>query len=267
VIVHPIEHLRYVARASGVAPASLASEAATALGGLRADPANLVVACRRIVERHPEVGQLWWLCAHLLVSADPSRLAWELADRLGDDPVADVLARELAAEATVVVTGNPSVIADGLVCRTDLTVWYVDSQFGGGDLIRRLDRNEVSCEPIASEALGRAVANADVILIEATAVSPQRVLSPVGSQVLAAVAHAAGTPVWLVAGTGTRLPAPYVDEIARRVLSDGWTGGVDEVAFDLVDRVVTEDGSTPGVAHAVRADCPFAPELLRSGVT
>ena len=65
-----------------------------------ADPANLVVASRRIVGRHPEAGQLWWLCSRLLVADDPSRLAWELADVLDDDPVVEVLARELPAGAT-----------------------------------------------------------------------------------------------------------------------------------------------------------------------
>ena len=42
--MHPIEHLRYVARARGADPAHLAREAATALGSLRADPArNLLI--------------------------------------------------------------------------------------------------------------------------------------------------------------------------------------------------------------------------------
>ena len=63
--VHPIEHLRYVARAQGADSASLVEETAMALGSLRFDPAGLVVACRRIVERHPFNGPLWWLCSGL----------------------------------------------------------------------------------------------------------------------------------------------------------------------------------------------------------
>lgn len=265
--MHPIEHLRHVARANGAAPAALASEAAIALGSLRADAANLVVACRRIVERHPEAGQLWWLCARLLVADDPSRLAWELADRLADDPVADVLAREIPADATVVVVGNPAVIADGLVRRDDVRAWCVDSEFGGADLMRRLDRGDVECEPVATEAIGRAVSAADGVLIEASAVSAQRVLAPIGSQVAAAVAHSVGTPVWLVAGTGTRLPSPYVEEIARRVLTDDWTGSIDDVPVELIDVVVSDSGKGPRAPAALRPDCPFAPELLRPGVT
>jgi len=254
-----------VARAYGVAPAPLASEAALALGGLRADTANLVVACRRIVERHPDVGQLWWLCARLLVADDPSLLAWELADRLGDDAVADVLTRELPVDATVVSIGNPTVVADALVRRDDVRVCCVDGRFGAADLVRRLDRNDIECEPVAAEAVGRAIAAADAVLIEASAASARRVLAPIGSQVVAAVAQSVGTPVWLVAATGTRLPAPYVDEIARRSLGDHCA--LDDVPLELIDVVVSDLGKSPRSPGALRADCPFAPELLRPGVT
>lgn len=264
--MHPIEHLRYVARARGTEPAFLAREAATALATLRADHANLVVASRRIVERHPEVAQLWWLCARLLVASDPTAEAWDLAERLDDDLAADELAAALPADATVVTVGNPIVTSAALVQRADLTVWCVDSEFGASDLLRFLDRYEIDAEPISTESIGRAVTAADGVLIEASAVSGDRVLSPVGSQVVAAVARSAGTPVWLVVPTGTRLPAPYVDEIARRTLSDDWSGSVDEVPIDLIDMVVTEAGAVPMSAVAVRPDCPFAPELLRPGL-
>ena len=106
--------------------------------------------------------------------------------------------------------GNPSVIADGLVQREDVRVWCVDSEYGASDLMRRLEHFEIECEPIATEQLARAAAAADVVVIQAAAVCADRVLAPVGSQVLAAVGRAADTPVWLVAGTGTRLPQQYV---------------------------------------------------------
>ena len=99
--MHPIEHLRYVARARGADAGSLAREAATALGTLRADHANLVIASRRIVERHPEVGPLWWLCARLLTSDDPSSLAWQLADELDDDTPARTIGAAIPDEARV----------------------------------------------------------------------------------------------------------------------------------------------------------------------
>jgi translation initiation factor 2B subunit (eIF-2B alpha/beta/delta family) len=264
--VHPIEHLRYVARARGTEPAFLAREAATALATLRADHANLVVASRRIVERHPEVAQLWWLCARLLVAADPTAEAWRLAERLDDDRVTDQLANALPADATVVTIGNPIATSAALARRADLTIWCADSEFGASDLLRFLDRFEIDAEPISTESIGRAVTAADGVLVEASAVSGERVLAPVGSQVVAAVARSAGTPVWLVVPTGTRLPAQYVDEIARRTLSDDWSGSIDEVAIDLVDMVVSETGTVPTSEVALRPDCPFAPELLRPGL-
>ena len=78
--MHPIERLRYVARARGADAESLVRETAGALRGLGLDTAGLVVACRRIVERHPTCGPLWWLCARMLTSSDPmaaSRVAIE----------------------------------------------------------------------------------------------------------------------------------------------------------------------------------------------
>ena len=73
--VHPIERLRYVARARGADAESLVRETAGALRGLGLDTAGLVVACRRIVERHPTCGPLWWLCARMLTSSDPMAAA------------------------------------------------------------------------------------------------------------------------------------------------------------------------------------------------
>src|SRR5215212_5910505 len=68
--VHPIERLRYVARASGVDQALLVRETASALGAFGSDPAGLVTACRRIVSRHPTAGALWWLCGRVLTAGD-----------------------------------------------------------------------------------------------------------------------------------------------------------------------------------------------------
>ncbi|MAT04183.1 MAG: hypothetical protein CL424_03955 [Acidimicrobiaceae bacterium] len=266
--MHPIEHLRYVARAGGGDPAGLAREAAFALGSLRADPANLVVASRRLIERHPDAGAMWWLCAQLLVSDDPSTLAWELADRLMDDPVVDRLVTAIPADATIVTVGYPPAVAESLVDRTDLLVRCADTEFRAGDLVRRLDRAAVAAEPITHDELARAVAEADLVLIEATAACDRRVLATLGSQVVAATATSAGTPVWLVVPTGTRIPHQYVTEVARRSIpdDDGWRASVDDLPLDLIDVVVNADGRTTEVAVALRPDCPFAPELLRTGI-
>ncbi len=262
--MHPIEHLRHVARARGADASSLVREAAAALASLRADPANLVISCRRIVERHPEVGPLWWMCARLLTTDDPTMLAWEIADQIDDDPTPRVLAAAFDDGATVLTIGWPQVAGEAIMRRGDVEVLCADSRYAASGFMQRLERYAVECEPVPSEALARAANHADVVVIEAAAASTQRVIAPVGSHVIAAVARSVDTPVWLVAGIGTRLPIEYVDAIAEHAIdASSWDGDLDDLPLDLVTHVASSDGLTDDLATGLRADCPFAPELLR----
>lgn len=240
-------------------------ETAVALGSLQADPANLVIACRRIVERHATVGPIWWLCATLLTADDPSNLAWELADRIEDDAVGATLARELPEAARLVTVGFPPVVAQGIVRRGDVSVWCVDSRFEASSFLQRLERSDIECEPVASESLAHITAAADLVLIEASAASSNRILAPVGSAVIAAVAQMTSTPVWLVTGTGRDLPHQYVDAIAALVLSDDdpMARDADEIAVTMIDQVIGVRGASSDTASALRSTTPFAPELLR----
>lgn len=263
--VHPIEHLRYVARARGADSSSLVREAATALGSLRADHANLVIACRRIVERHPEVGALWWLCARLLTSDDPTTLAWTIADEIDDDPARRCVAAAFDDDATVLTIGWPEVAGAALMRRGNVDVLCADSRHEASAFMQRLERFDVPCEPIPPESLARAALRADVAVVEAVAAGRNRVIAPVGSHVVAAVARSVGTPVWLVAGAGTRLPPEYVDAIGRLVIDDAasWDLDVDDLPLELITHVAGADGLSADVTAALRPDCPFAPELLR----
>ena len=74
-----MERLRSVARATGTGPGLLVPEAAAALARLDGDPAALVTACRRLVDRHPDVGPVWWLASRVLCAADPVDEAWRAA--------------------------------------------------------------------------------------------------------------------------------------------------------------------------------------------
>lgn len=262
--MHPIEHLRYVARARGADATSLVREAATALASLRADHANLVIAGRRIVERHPEVGPLWWMCATLLTSDDPTARAWEIAEQIDADATPRQVAAALRDDATVLTIGWPELGGAGLMARGDVRVLCADSRYEASGFMQRLERFDVECEPVPAESIARAAGVADVVLVEAVAAGPGRALAPVGSHVIAAVARSVGAPVWMVAGVGRRLPTEYVDAIAERVTagSSSWDVDVDDLPLDLVTHVVTEDG-VADVAD-LRPDCPFAPELLRS---
>src|ERR1700755_1982932 len=113
--VHPIERLRYVARASGGDQRMLVRETAGAIRGLQFEPAGLVVACRRIVERHPTSGPLWWLCSSVLAATEPFAVASELADRIEEDPTPDVLIDLLPADATVCVLGWPDLAGEAVL--------------------------------------------------------------------------------------------------------------------------------------------------------
>jgi hypothetical protein len=263
--MHPIEHLRWVARARGLDPSELVREAAIALGSLRGDHRDLVIACRRIVERHPEAGPLWWLGAELLLADDAGTAAWELADRVGDDRSPRVIAAALPDAATVLTIGWPAVGGAALVRRGDVRVLAADSRHQASGFLQRLERSDVECEPVPAESLARAAAVADLVVVEGIAACPTRILAPIGSHVVAAVAHSLGVPVWCTLGIGRRLPVEYVDEIADRVLAgaDPWDLDLDDLPVPLVTHVATVDGVTDDVRHGLRSECAFVPELLR----
>lgn len=84
-VVHPIERLRFVARARGVPDDLLAVEAAQALLTFADDPAALTAACRRVLARQPACGPLWWVCARLITAESPRRAAWESVELLESD--------------------------------------------------------------------------------------------------------------------------------------------------------------------------------------
>jgi hypothetical protein len=211
--VHPIEHLRYVARAQGADPTSLVQETAHALGSLHFDPSGLVVACRRIVERHPFTGALWWLCANVATSAEPFEAVWELADEIRSDPTGAELAAVLPDDAIVVTIGDPDVIGDGLIRRGDVRVLALDAGFTATSFVRRLERYDVDVEPVDAGVAGTAVRHAGVVLVEALAVDSERAVVPIGSSTIVAAASAFGIEAWIVAGSG---------DACRRVSSMRW---------------------------------------------
>src|SRR5579871_2010666 len=67
-----MERLRYLARGGGSGCATIAGQAAIALGGLGdLDAGAVVTAARRLLDHHPACGPLWWVCAHVLAADDP----------------------------------------------------------------------------------------------------------------------------------------------------------------------------------------------------
>jgi hypothetical protein len=263
--VHPIERLRYVARSSGAPQHLLVRETAEALADLGFDPQGLVTACRRIIERHPVSGPLWWLATRLLTSTDPMAEAVAVADELDADSTADCLANTLPDGATVCVLGWPEQLAEALPRRGDLDVLVVDALGEGAGLVRRLGRAGVDAVEVPMSGLGAAAVSADLVVLEASAGGPGGFVAVAGSRAAAAVARHAEVPVWMVSGVGRLLSAPLWDTMVRRLDSAGdrWDAEDERVPLDLVDRVAGP-ARVDDVCDALsRIDCPTAQELLR----
>jgi hypothetical protein len=266
--VHPIERLRYVARASGADQAVLVRETAQALAAFRDDPSGLVAACRRIVDRHPTSAPLWWLCARVLTSPDGHREAWEAVEEIEDDRTAAELALALPEDATACVIGWPEVVGEALPPRGDVEVLAVDSLGEGSGLVRRLVQSGIDAVDVPTSGLGAAVASSDVLLLEAVAVGPTGFVAVSGSLAAAAVARHAEVPVWLAAGAGRLLPARMWDALAGRRATraaDPWDLDEEVVPLALVDVVCGPNGLEPPREALRRTDCPVAPELFDAG--
>jgi hypothetical protein len=263
--VHPIERLRYVARASGADQAILVRETAGALAAFTDDPAGLVTACRRIVARHPGSGPLWWLCSRVLIATEPMREAWQATDELEEDRTAQALSQAIPDDATVCVLGWPDLVADALRRRGDLDVLVVDALSEGSGLVRVLERADVAVTDVPVTGTAAAAAEADLVLLEAAAVGPDAALAISSSRAAAAVARTSGTPVWLTAGVGRLVPGRIWDCMVQRLdaACDPWDADEELVPLDLVDKVVGPDGPEDPADARRRTDCPIAPELFK----
>jgi len=264
--VHPIERLRYVARAGQGDPRMMVHETASALRGLRLDPAGVVLACRRIIERHPTCGPLWWLSAQRMVAPEPFDASRHLAEHIVEDPTADRVVELIPPDATVCVVGWPDLTAEALARRGDVRSLVVDAGGEGADLVRRLHRADLEAETMTGEAVAAAVAAADVVLVEPLAVGTDMALARTGSHAAAAVAHAMGRPVWMVLPRGRCLPPMLWAGMLARWEAEGpaWERPMETLPCRLVSRVVTSAGGAPATAASWRAECPDTPELLRS---
>ena len=165
----------------------------------------------------------------------------------------------------VLTIGWTDIASRALTRRGDVTVLVVDSRHHGSSMMQRLERHDVVCELVQAEAIGRAVPAADVVILEAHAASTDRVVAPIGSAAVAAVAAACEVPAWLVAGVGRRLPRDLVAAIDERVAKadDPWELDTDVFATSCITHVVGVGGLAMASPEALAAECPMVPELLR----
>jgi len=265
--VHPIEHLRYVARSSGADPRLLVRETAGALAGvIRVEPAGLVPACRRLVERHLTVGPVWWLSARVLTAPDAVAAAWAAGAEIDEDPTAGILAAALPDDVTVTVVGWPDIVGVALRRRGDLEVLVAEAAGEGSILARRLDEVGTSAAVVPDAGVAAAVVVSDLVVVEATAAGPSGILAAAGSHGAAAVAAHRGVPVWAVAGVGRVLPGRLWDALLERLdrgLVEPWDRPVELVPASVLSAVVGPQGLVAADDGLAQTTCPVAPELLR----
>ncbi|HUW00949.1 MAG TPA: hypothetical protein VMW08_01230 [Acidimicrobiales bacterium] len=264
--MHPIERLRYVARAGGVEQATLVRETASALSAFGDDSIGLVTACRRIIDRHPTSGPLWWLCARVLVGEHPRDEAWNALEEIEDDRTGGALGYSLPDDSVVCVIGWPEIAGEALVKRGDATVLAVDVGGEATGLVQRLYRADSEAVDITPDRMAGAVASSTLVVVESDAVGPTHALAVAGSLPAVLLAREAGVPVWLVAGVGRLLPARmWEGMLARRDPGgdDLWEFDEDIIPLDFVDAIVGPKGpQSPDIAIR-RTDCPVAVELFK----
>lgn len=272
--MHPIERLRAVARAQGVDQAVLAREAALVLAHLSEDPPGLVTACRRLLDRHPAAGVLWWTCARLLEATDAAAEALRIGRDLDDDRSLSGLALDLPDQTTVcIVAGDDAVdeLADnGPGLRLIVTGRCRRSDPGG--------RGRFSGDWPVDEAIvvvdspGAAVLGSDLVVIEALAIGRDDIVVRAGSAEAIAAGEAAGVPIWVVVGVGRRLSPALFDAMVRRLQQTRRSEGLRPPYGPdrLVGRAEPPDHEIVPRSVAVRLieprtlPCPSPPELLRT---
>ncbi|MCC5950707.1 MAG: hypothetical protein JJU45_01285 [Acidimicrobiia bacterium] len=249
--MHPIEHLRFVARADGVAGDVLVRQTAAALASFTDDPTALVTACRRVVVRQPHSAVLAWFCSRVLTAIDPADELWSAVGALEADCTAAHLADLLAPEARVVVLGPAPEVAAALGRRADVTaVWLESDGPAGGSSVG---------------AVVPALSWASAVLVEAEAVGGAEALASAGALPVAAVAHHLGVPVWLVVPEGRVLASSVWPAFRTRALNAECDEPLEVVPAELVDRVVRPVGEIDVAELARAADAPAAPELFGAG--
>lgn len=262
--MHPIEQLRYVARASGADAGMLVQEAASALSVFDRDPGAMLTACRRLLTRQPAVGPLWWMSSRMVICNNARQEARSIIDDLHEDQTGKELANGLPDGCTVAIAGWPDITVGALPRRGDVQVLVVDVEGQGASAVRRLERQDMDVEDVDASKMAGIVEESDIIVIEAAAAGAAAALVDLGSVGLAATAKALRKPVWLVAGTGRLLLEQYWQAIMERIDEPelpAFLGANEILSYGLVDRLVTSEGPV-SIEDLPVPDMPFAPEIL-----
>lgn len=261
-MMHPIERLRWVARARDEAPTALAAEAAWTISELAIDePSAVVTACRRLVESHVTVGPLWWVSASLLVAPDPAQTASRVVGELLSDPTAELLAaalnRSFAADAAIVVSCPASTALEALSYRPSTVVRVVASSSGLDGEARRFAAVAGSVSAWEFGQAFEAVDGAAVVVVEALAAGSRGLLVSAATALLVGAARDSSIPLWGLAGVGRVLHGQLFEEMLRRSGDE-----VELIEPAALEVVVGPSGPGSPAEGLSRGACPLAPELL-----
>lgn len=264
--MHPIERLRYVARASDVPGDVLARETAMALAAFVGDDAAMLIACRRILDRQPSAGALVWLAAHALGSPDPNKALWDAVDLLEEDQSLAALAYNLPDDAIVTTVGWAPWADELARKRGDIGFVAIDTD---GSVEYRADRAADAGHQVTvvdTEGAAQAMHDATHALITLDALGPNTGLSALGSFGVAAVAAHVNVQVWGIASVGVALADKMYDGLLRRwherAGDPRYLRAREEVPTALFDAVITTGGSVSAEQAVHQGGCPIVPELF-----
>lgn len=245
--MHPIERLRWIARAGEdpVEPLEvLAVEAARTLAELAvAEPAAAVTAARRLTERHPSNGPLWWAVKRVLESDDPIGASIGVMGALSATGASRALSRAISARivrgsAICALVPGP-LLATALERRPGYRVRLVGEYRALAAAVAGTDLEASAVELAGYEARDapEALEGAAVLLFEPQLAGPAGFLvDPVAAEVLGQASRSKAR-VWALVGPGRVLSAEDAGRAA------GLAGGSAVLlAPESADLVVDADG-------------------------
>lgn len=262
--MHPIERLRWIARAEDEPAASLASQAAWTLAELaQQEPTALLTACRRLLDRHPACGPLWWVSARLAAADDPLEAGRRAAAELCSDPtsgrIGEALAGSFTASDVVVLTVPVEVALPALEASKPYPLRLVGDPWSLRRSMRALAA--VTASDVTGWSAGEedeALEGAAVLLVEVLAAGGGRALVGPGTAAVLRAATDRGVPAWALIGAGRALPERLFAAAAERTGAGADLVGLEAFALGI-GPALTGDAA----AVAAEVTCPPGPELLR----
>ena len=165
-------------------------------------------------------------------------------------------------------SGWPDRIGEALPRRGDLDVLVVDALGEGSGFVRRLLHADMDVVDVPMSGLGAAVADADLVLLEASAIGPDGFVAVAGSRAAASVAaHDADSRLVGDRHRARALPRRMWDALAGARSTPKATRGTSTTRSSRSTSSTwsLDRSATRSVEEAAKhIDCPIAPELFKS---